>query len=69
MAKWRSTRADTVMQRVEMESSSLVCSKQPPPHCGCLLETLLQTPLQTLLQILLGSSVQERPRSCGGPQW
>ena len=34
----------TVMQRVEMESSSLVCSKQPPPHCGCLLETLLQTP-------------------------
>ena len=44
-----------VMQGAEMESSSLVCSrtKQPPPHCGCLLETLLQT--------LPGTSVQGTP--------
>lgn len=56
-----------------MGSSSLVCSKQPPPHGGRLLETLLQALLQALLQTLLqtppGSSVQERPGPCGGPQW
>lgn len=66
-----------------MESSSLVCSrtKQPPPHCGCLLETLLQTSLETLLQTLLetlletllqtlpGASLRERPGLCRGPQW
>lgn len=36
-----------------MGSSSLVCSKQPPPHGGRLLETLLQALLQALLQTLL----------------